>query len=36
VILSLPATMSWNSIVPGNLSILYYLTPQFLKLEELI
>lgn len=35
VILSLPATMSWTNIIPGHLSILYYLTPQFLKLEDL-
>lgn len=36
VILSLPSNMSWENIVPGELSVLYYLTPQFLKLEELI
>ncbi|MBX9809227.1 histidine phosphatase family protein [Candidatus Gracilibacteria bacterium] len=36
VVLSLPANMNWDSITPGELSILYYLTPQFLKLEELI
>lgn len=36
VVLSLPATMSWDQITPGELSVLYYLTPQFLKLEELI
>ncbi len=35
VILSIPPDMSWNNIVPGHLSILYYLTPQFLKLEDL-
>ena len=36
VVLSLPIGMSWDNIVPGELSILYYLTPQFLRLEELI
>ncbi len=35
VILSIPSSMSWNNIVPGHLSILYYLTPQFLRLEDL-
>ncbi len=36
VVLSLPTEMNWDSIVPGDLSIVYYLTPQFLKLEEFI
>lgn len=36
IVLSLPTDMNWNSIIPGELSMLYYLTPQFLKLEELI
>ena len=35
VILTIPPDMSWNNIVPGHLSILYYLTPQFLQLEDL-
>jgi phosphohistidine phosphatase len=35
VILSIPPEMSWNNIVPWHLSILYYLTPQFLQLEDL-
>ena len=36
VVLSLPQNISWKEISSGELSILYYLTPQFLKLEELI
>ena len=36
IVLSLPANKWWKDISPGELSILYYLTPQFLKLEELI
>jgi phosphohistidine phosphatase len=36
VVLSLPTDMNWDTITAGELSILYYLTPQFLKLEELV
>ncbi len=36
VVLALPTTMGWGSLKSGELSLLYYLTPQFLRLEELI
>lgn len=36
VVLSFPSDYSWDDIVPGELSLLYYITPQFLKLEALV
>ncbi len=36
VVLSFPSNLNWEDIVPGELSLLYYVTPQFLKLEALI
>ncbi len=36
VILSLPDDLEWKDVKPGMLKFVYYLTPHFLKLEELI
>lgn len=35
-VLALPDGVEWKNIVPGTLSMIYYLTPQFLKIEELV
>lgn len=36
VVLSIPEDLEWNNITPGSLKFIYYLTPQFLRLEELV
>jgi phosphohistidine phosphatase len=35
VVLSLPDDADWKTLKPGTLKFVYYLTPQFLRLEEL-
>lgn len=35
VVLSLPECTDWKDIQPGSLKFIYYLTPHFLRLEEL-
>lgn len=36
MVLSLPDGMEWKSVAPGKLKFVYYLTPHFLRLEELV
>lgn len=36
VVLSVPEELEWKNIQKGNLSMVYYLTPHFLRMEELI
>ena len=36
VVLSVPEDLEWKDIQKGNLSLVYYLTPHFLRMEELI
>ncbi len=36
MVLSLPEGADWKTVTPGSLKFIYYLTPQFLKLEELV
>ena len=36
VVLSVPEELEWKDIAKGNLSLVYYLTPHFLRMEELI
>lgn len=35
-VLAVPDGVEWRNIVPGTLSLTYYLTPQFLRTEELV
>lgn len=35
-VLAVPDGVEWKNIVPGTLSLTYYLTPQFLRTEELV
>lgn len=35
-VLAVPGWVDWKNIVPGTLSLVYYLTPQFLRMEELV
>ena len=35
IVLSLPDTMEWKNVKAGSLKFIYYLTPHFLKLEDL-
>ena len=35
-VLSVPESMDWKDIAKGNLSFVYYLTPHFLRMEELV
>ena len=36
IVLSLPEDMEWKNVTPGALKFLYYITPQFLRLESLV
>lgn len=36
IVLSVPENLEWKNIDKGNLSFVYYLTPHFLRMEELI
>jgi phosphohistidine phosphatase len=35
IVLSLPEDAEWKDLAPGTCKFIYYLTPQFLKLEDL-
>ncbi len=36
IVLSVPETLDWKSVTKGSLSFVYYLTPHFLRMEELV
>lgn len=36
IVLSVPEDLEWKDICKGNLSFVYYLTPHFLRMEELV
>jgi phosphohistidine phosphatase SixA len=36
IVLSVPESIDWKNIKRGDLSFVYYLTPHFLRMEELV
>lgn len=35
-VLAVPDGVEWKNVTPGTLSLVYYLTPQFIRMEELV